>query len=223
MKIFIERKCGKVKDLKPIIAKNISALRQSVGMTQLELSEKLHYSDKAVSKWERGESIPDVIVLKEIADIFGVTLDHLVQSEHSAPPKPSSIPPEQKARNHGFIVGISIMLVWLVAAFVYFIIDTAFKNSFSPWLCFVYAVPVSMIVWLIFNSAWFNSRRNFLIISLLVWSFLAAVYLNLLTSGHNLWKIFIFGVIGQIIIVLWSRLSYRSKGQPTASETTDRK
>lgn len=200
-----------MKDLKPIIAKNISVLRQSTGMTQLELSEKLHYSDKAVSKWERGESIPDVIVLKEIADIFDVTLDYLVESEHKAPPKPATIPPEQKVRNHGFIVGMSVMAVWLVAALIYFIADTVSKGSAPSWLSFVYAIPASMIVWLVFNSTWFNSRRNFLIISFLVWSLLASIYVNLLATGRNVWKLFVFGIIGQVIIIMWSRLSYKNK------------
>ena len=71
-------------DIKATIAKNIAALRQAGGMTQLDLAEKLNYSDKAISKWERGESIPDVTVLKTIADLFGVTLDYLLEEDHEA-------------------------------------------------------------------------------------------------------------------------------------------
>ena len=62
-------------DLKLIVAKNITELRKQHGMTQLQLAEKLNYSDKAVSKWERGESVPDVAVLVEIAELFSVRLD----------------------------------------------------------------------------------------------------------------------------------------------------
>jgi DNA-binding transcriptional regulator YiaG len=40
-----------VEDIKPIIAKNITALRQNAKLTQIELAERLNYSDKAVSKW----------------------------------------------------------------------------------------------------------------------------------------------------------------------------
>ena len=69
-------------DIKAIIAKNITDLRLAKGLTQLELAEQLHYSDKAVSKWERGESVPEISTLMAIADLFGVTLDHLV-NEHS--------------------------------------------------------------------------------------------------------------------------------------------
>ena len=67
-----------VEDLKPIIAKNIIDLRRTADITQAQLAEKLNYSDKAVSKWERGEAIPSVATLKEIADHFGVTVDYLI-------------------------------------------------------------------------------------------------------------------------------------------------
>ena len=69
-------------DIKNIVAKNITDLRILNNMTQSELGEKLNYSDKTVSKWERGESSPDISVLVQIAEIFGVTLDYLVSSEN---------------------------------------------------------------------------------------------------------------------------------------------
>ncbi len=78
-------------DIKSVIAKNISELRIKNGMTQLELAESLQYSDKAVSKWERGESVPEIATLKAIAELFEVTLDFLVsehencESAHSTP------------------------------------------------------------------------------------------------------------------------------------------
>ena len=59
-----------MKDLKLVIAKNIAKLRVDSNMTQNELAQKLNYSDKAVSKWERGESLPDISVLVQIAEIF---------------------------------------------------------------------------------------------------------------------------------------------------------
>ena len=67
-----------MENIKQIVAKNIADLRRASGLTQMEFAEKLNYSDKAVSKWERGDSLPDVAVLKQIADLFQVTLDYLV-------------------------------------------------------------------------------------------------------------------------------------------------
>ncbi len=196
-------------DLKPIIAKNISTLRQGHNMTQLELAEKLNYSDKAISKWERAESIPDITVLKEIADLFGVTLDYLVQAEHKATPV-VTISKERRIKNHAFITIMCILLVWLVMTFTFVIIDIAVPSATAHWLCFIYAIPISMIVWLVFNSTWFNSRRNFLIISLLVWSFLLSAYLTSFALGANYWQIFILGIPGQLIIFMWSRLRYKT-------------
>lgn len=196
-----------MKDVKAVIAANIAALRQGAGMTQLEFAEKLNYSDKAISKWERGESIPDVTVLLQIAELFGVTLNYLVEETHPVQ--------EQKKRNklinRGFITGIAILLVWLLATFCFMVVDFSTGGIDFQWLAFVYAVPVSMIVWLVCNSIWFNPRRNYLIISLLMWSVLGTVYLTCLPFGYNLWLIFCLGIPGQVAIVFWSRLKYRAK------------
>ncbi|MBR4304931.1 MAG: helix-turn-helix transcriptional regulator [Clostridia bacterium] len=191
-------------ELKAIIAKNIAALRTGAGMTQIDLAEKLNYSDKAVSKWERGESIPDVLVLKQIADMFQVTVDYLLEEEH-APAVTSSLKDKIRRHNRGFITAISILLVWLLATFIFMIVDTlGIENSI--WFIFIYAVPSTFVVWLVFNSIWFDRRRNFMIVSLLIWSVLASAYLTLLPFELNVWLLFVVGVPGQLIIVLWSRL-----------------
>lgn len=203
-----------VEDLKPIIAKNITQLRQSRKMTQIELAEQLNYSDKAVSKWERAESIPDITVLKQIADLFGVPLDYLVRAEHDTLPEPVGDTPDfapNWRRNHAIITSLSLLLVWLVATMAYVMIDMIAPALKLHWLAFVYAVPVSMIVWLVFNSIWFNLRRNYLIISLMMWSALLSVVLTLLACGIGAWQLFILGIPGQIIIFMWSRLQYRAR------------
>lgn len=201
-------------DIKSTVASNISSLRNACGLTQAELAEKLNYSDKSVSKWERGESLPDISVLMEIAGLFGVTVDYLVTDDHSDTPHPKADAPhiavEQKKktlRNHGFITGMSVLLVWLVAALAFVILDIISDIKNAHYLAFAFAVPVSMIVWLVFNSIWFNRRRNFLIISLLMWSLLAALCLSFtIIGGINIWLVMILGFFGQAIIILWSRL-----------------
>ncbi len=193
-----------MQDIKLIIAKNISSLRTAEGITQLELAERLNYSDKAISKWERGESIPDVAVLMEIANMFGVTLDYLVQSEH--PKETKKLKNLRIVRNHAFITGISMVLVWLIATFCFVVVDATPIHTNIHWLAFVYAVPVSLIVWLIFNSIWFNPHRNFLIITLLLWTILACIYITLLILGSNIWLIFTLGIPAQFIIIMWSRI-----------------
>ncbi len=192
-----------MEEIKTIIAKNIANLRQARGITQLELAEKLNYTDKAVSKWERGESIPDVTVLLRLADIFEVSLDTLVRADTAAPAPSASA---RAKRNHGFITGMSIILVWLVATLLFVIIDLTGAKIFTHWMSFIYAVPVSFVVLLVLNSVWFNRRHNYLIISLLMWSVLAVLFLSFWLGGFNIWLIFVLGLPGQIIILLWSKL-----------------
>lgn len=207
-----EKENSTLGDIKSVVAKNISMLRQSSGMTQIDLAEKLNYSDKSISKWERAESIPDISVLLEIASIFGVTLDYLVTEDHSengTKDADKSKISKRQIRNRGFITGMSVLLVWLVAALAFVISDISITDGsvHAHYLAFAYAVPVSMIVWLVFNSIWFNRRRNFLIISLLMWSCLASLCVSFAVWSINIWLIMILGIIGQAIIILWSRMN----------------
>ena len=208
-----ETQSEKNENLKLIIAANISDLRRKHNMTQLDLAEKLNYTDKAISKWERGESIPDVLVLKQIAGMFEVSVDYLLEKEHQAPLREEQVAESkrrQSIRARGFVTGMSILLVWLVATVLFMIADMAGPEQISHWLVFVYAVPASMIVWLVLNSIWFNKRRNYLIISLLMWSVLITVYVTIWTvSNYNAWIIFMLGLPGQAIIAMWSRLKQR--------------
>ena len=192
-----------MEDIKSIVAANIAELRQKNNMTQMELAEKLNYSDKAISKWERGESTPDVSVLVQIAALFEVSLDYLVQSEH---PKTERGETSQKGSryNRKAIAYISESVGWIVAVFA-FIITTLILNRITfQYLYFVYALPVVLIVKLVFNSVWFDSRRNYYIISLLMWSLLATVHITFLYFGVNVALLYLSGIAGQIVIVLWS-------------------
>lgn len=197
-----------MQNLNKAIAKNIADLRKSMQLTQAELAEKLNYSDKAVSKWERAESIPDVAILKRIADLFGVTLDYLVEEEHAVPFEPTEEISAQEKKNKLIISLLATSVVWLMAT-IAFVTLGAYSKSIhrSYWIIFAYALPATFAVLLVFNSIWGKKRRNFLIISLLVWSTLLAVYLGLLP--YNLWMIFILGIPGQIIIMLWSGIRIR--------------
>lgn len=204
-----------MQDLKPIIAKNITALRLQKKMTQIDLAEQLNYSDKAVSKWERGESVPDVMVLKAIADLFGVTLDYLLEAEHDVKPEPAALEqtatPVSPLRSHTVVTLLGELVVWFLATVAFVVLDMLLSDHAAKWLPFIYAVPVSMIVWLVFNSIWFNTRRNYLIISLLVWSLLLAVALTVLVWGREAWQLMLLGIPGQIAIAIWSRYNVHRK------------
>ena len=200
-----------MEELKMIIAGNIGQLRRNAGLTQLELAEKLNYSDKAVSKWERGESIPDIVTLKAVADCFSVSVDYLLRAEHPVETEFKREYTKRQRRNHTIITLMSCVLVWLLAVFVYTSVDVVLpivRNQL--WMVFVYAVPTSMVVLLVLNSIWGNRRWNFVIISILIWSVLACVFLSaLIFFDYTFWLAFVVGIPAQIIVGLWSGLRYK--------------
>lgn len=193
-------------DIKSNVAKNIAELRIMNNMTQMELAEKLNYSDKTISKWERGDSSPDISVLVELADLFGVTLDYLARTENF---EEAVIEHKDKETtfNRRAVSYIAEGGAWIVAVFA-FIITTLIANQMTfQWLYFIYALPIVLIVKLIFNSIWFNPRHNYLIVSALVWSVLAAIHITFLYFKVNVSLIYLLGAAGQIIIVLASYIN----------------
>ena len=195
-----------MKELREIIANNISELRNDDGITQSKLAQVLNYSDKAVSKWERGESLPDVTVLKRIADYFGVTVDYLLTSEHQNYEEKRKNLSRATKRNNLIITALAFSLVWFIATFLFVELNIAAPGAVIPsWVVFIYAIPVAFTVLLVFNSIWGLRRLNYLIISVMVWTALLTVYITLFYAlGHNLWLIFILGVPAELIILLWS-------------------
>lgn len=192
-----------MEDVKNVIAKNILELRLLNNMTQLELAEKLNYSDKTVSKWERAESSPDISVLVELADLFGVTLDYMVRSENIDEQVRENKQKEVRY-NHRAITYISESCDWFVAIFAFIITSLIMGRMSFQWLYFVYTLPAALIIRLVFNSIWFNPRHNYVIISALMWSVLAAVHITFLYFKINVALIYFLGAAGQIVIIMWS-------------------
>ena len=191
-----------MEDIKQVIADNIAELRKELHLTQAELADKMGYTDKAISKWERAESIPDIGTLKEFADLCGVSLDYLVQKEH-VEQRPAL---SRQAKSNRLIISLlAAAAVWLIAT-VLFVYLKIFGVA-NVWLVFAGAVPVTMIVLLVFNSIWGNKKHNYVIISILVWSVLAFAYFILMK--YNLFLIFLIGVPIQVMIILWSQIKTR--------------
>ena len=192
-----------MEDIKNIVAKNITELRLLNNMTQMELAEKLNYSDKTISKWERAESSPDISVLVEIANLFGVSLDYLVRAENIEETVKENKQKETKY-NRKVISYISESVALFIAIFAFIITSLITEEATFQWLYFVYALPIVLIVKLVFNSIWFNPRNNYFIISALMWSILAAIHITFLYFKINVALIYLLGIAGQIVVILWS-------------------
>ena len=182
-------------ELKEIVAKNISALRTQNKMTQLDLGNALSYSDKAVSKWERGESIPDAYVLLKMSEIFGCTVDYLLKAHGEG----EKLPKTKFKVNHINIALITLLGVWTVISLVFIIMHL---SGFTYPLMFQYAWVVSMIILTVFNGLWGKRLYGLIIISLLVWSILMTVYFIFLWLGSNYWQLTLLGIPCQLIVLL---------------------
>ena len=200
--------------LKLQIGSNIASYRKRSGLTQAGLAEKLNYSDKAVSKWERGESIPDVLTLMQLAEQFDITVNDLLVDPNELPGNPGTLEKAmtqvsekalKRKANKNIILGLSSVLVWFVALLIYVVVSS-FDLPYS-WLAFFYAVPANCIVLLSLRSAWHDFRWNRALISGIVWGALASIHMTLLTLlDFNMWKIYLLGILGQIAILLWFRM-----------------
>ena len=203
--------------LKDLIGKNIASYRKLAGLTQAGLAEKLNYSDKAVSKWERGESIPDVITLAQLAELFEITVNELVADPDVLPgDNPGNLEKAmtqvsekalKRKANKNIILGLSSILVWFVALLSFVILSSFPMLEKYSFLMFFYAIPANAIVALSLRSAWRDFRWNKALISAIVWGALISLHVSLLVFlDFNMWKLYLLGIPGQIAVFLWFRM-----------------
>ena len=217
--------------LKSQIGANIASYRKRAGMTQVGLAEKLNYSDKAVSKWERGESVPDVLTLAQLAEQFGITVNDLLVDPEALPEDAGMVQQAmeqvvektlKRKADKGIILKLSSLLCWFVALLLYVVLSAIPYTEDWSWLFFVYAIPANAIVLLSLRSAWRDFRWNKALISVIVWGSLLSIYVTLYVFlGWNIWKMFLLGIPGQIAILLWFRMfrSPKIEVQETAEES----
>ena len=215
--------------LKDLIGKNIASHRKRFGLTQAGLAEKLNYSDKAVSKWERGESIPDVITLAQLAELFEITVSDLVADPNVLPEgTPGNLEKAmtqvsekalKRKANKNIILALSSILVWFVALLAFVILSSFPVVEKYCFLLFFYAIPANAIVALSLLSAWHDFRWNKALISAIAWGSLLSIHVSLLIFlNFNLWKIYLLGIPGQIAIFLWFRMYRPMKEKETTHE-----
>ena len=193
-------------EFRQVVSNNLAAYRKLNNLTQLELAEKLNYSDKSVSKWERGEGLPDPFVLKTIADFYGITINDLVSVRK--PKRHKHI-----RRKHVIIPLLSVAVAWLVALLVFMVLNMLPEPVKSAELAFIYAIPVTAIIFTVFACIWWNQILQFISISGIIWSVALSIYVSI--NIHGIHLIWLVATVVQIMAVLWFimvlRISKREK------------
>ena len=183
--------------LRENFARNLTHYRKSLGLTQTDLAEKLNYSDKSISKWERGDGLPDLTVTAQLAEIFGLTVDDMLADK-----------PRRRlmtTRNKVIITLLSVGIAWLVATVLFFLFELVAPNSYDWWLLYVYAIPTSAIVGIVFSCIWWKKIHIFASISTLIWSIALCIMLTVSAYVHEpkIYLIFIVAAVVQILTILW--------------------
>lgn len=187
-----------MEDLKVIFAANLIRLRTEAGLTQLQLAEQLNYSDKSVSKWERGDALPDVLVMKAMADLFGVTVDFLITSHDEW-----NVRPVKRHVDTNTVTAIATIGIWLVAAIVFVIF---WMSGNVQWVVLLAALPVMLITWLVLNSVWKNGRNNRWLVAALVVSVFCLL-------SFILWRYEIFVLLIPSLLIAWLSFRVYKKGK----------
>ncbi len=187
-----------------VIANNLVNLRKRSGLTQLQLAEKLNYSDKAISRWEKGEALPNIGVLLSLAEFYGVKIQDIVYPQKVVEPKKS------KNRLRALMVLLSSTLVWLIATIVYVVLSYI-EGIQNEWFSFIIALPVFFLVITIFFAVWKNNLLASIFASLLVWSFILMI--SLVLEEYQIWMVYIIGLPLQIVIVLSALFVHFKKGR----------
>ena len=189
-------------ELKSLVAKNLMLYRKANGYTQIQLAEKLNYSDKSVSKWERGESLPDLFILTQLTQLYGIKIDDLL-SEKKSPVKP------RRKRNKFIIPLMAATIVYAISTIVFVFLGIFAPTLEKSWLAFIYAIPVSLIVFVVFSRMWGNKLLVFFFGSGTIWTIALSLILSF--NHPKIWLFFIAAIPFQVFAFLW--LTLKTKKQ----------
>lgn len=206
-----------MEDINKIIGNNLLKLRKNMKLTQLELAEKFNYSDKSISKWENGESLPSVDILYQLAEFYGTTLDGLTSEDDIL----NSTNNKKKNKQHKehtpkmfptkpIVTLLAVCAVWICATVLFVMLKIMAQINYP--MCFMWAWCASFIVLTVFISIWGTNKMLFPTISILMWTIIASVHLQLLLANINIWPIYFLGIPFQVAIILWGALVKKPKG-----------
>lgn len=208
------------KPLKQIVAENLTALRKSKGLTQLELAEKFNYSDKAVSKWEKGDTTPDIETLQALADFYGVTIDYFT---HEGSKKEKEIYVTEKPKMNRPLVCFYYSLIAPIVAILVYVLVLFFGHQ-NMWPIWTWMLAADSILLFVLSCVFFSRGVKSFFGSLMTWLIVLATYLQLgyslpLPQGYLLWEVFLLPIPITIAFVIYGYTG-KKKEEETKAETS---
>ena len=215
-----------MENLASIVGHNLATLRKAKGLTQQDLAERVNYSDKSISKWELGYSLPSVDILKDFASFYGVTVDYLIQEQTAEELQKTAAEDsaDEKAKqiNQGLIIALTATFGLLVAISVYF---SSWFNPFIPenaarypgglWVAFIWMVPLTLLPIMLECWRYYHKKKlNVILGSVFAWTTLLSFcfqfqFFNV--PSEQIWHVLSVGVPIQIMLILWGNFRPRPK------------
>lgn len=170
--------------IKTNFSKNVRALRQSRKLNQIEFGEKINYTSKAVSKWENGDVLPDIVTLEMIANFFNVKVDDLISNKNV-------VRKSHRKRNRIFTTISSCLLSFFIATLVFIFLYVC--NINGSWKVFTVGAVGAAITFVVFSAIWY--KRFVLMIASCVLALATAFMIMSLLDFRYYWIIIIAAVI----------------------------
>lgn len=186
-------------NLNSVVSKNLIKYRTLAGLTQMELAKKINYSDKSISKWERGDGLPDLAVLVKLSEIYGININEFLNP--NTPEQEVVISKKYTNKKHLLISILSAGLVFFIATIVFVVLFMINSTASFAWLSFIFAIPVASIVLLVFSLLWGNNYLNALFSTLILWGIILSICFTV--SMDRIWILCVLGIIFEFLIVFW--------------------
>ena len=187
--------------IREIVSNNLINLRKASGLTQVELAKKINYSDKAISRWEKGEVLPDLETIYALSEIYDVDTSAILKK-----PKLQDNTINKKLIKQNLLSQIFLICeIWLILSFVFTYIHIT--KQISIWQIFVWGIPATSIILIIFNKKNQTNISSFIYGTILIWSLIVCFYLHLIDS--NPWYMFFIGIPLQGLIIIRYLFNYK--------------
>ena len=198
----------KMDGIKELVRENLVRLRKENKLTQIELSGKIGYSDKAISRWETGEVTPDIETLDTLAKLYGVPVTYFFERERDVKREEK----KERSRNTGRKWATSLLTIaclWYIVIIYY--ITASMRGTPRAWLAFIWALPASFFLARFFSKRWGPKALTIIFTSLFAWTLILSVYLQFI--DYNMFLLFTSGAPLQAVIILWAFV------KPTKADT----
>ena len=196
-----------MENIKEVIKDNLIKLRKDNKLTQLELAQKIGYSDKAISRWETGETTPDVETLNSLASLYNVPISFFFEEYNAEKHGAQKKSKEKQKVNKIAISLLCIVSIWFVAIILFDILNKVVGAR--AWMAFIWAIPASFMLAIIFNSIWGQRVWTCVFASVFSWTMILSIHLQFINFSS--FMIFIAGVPIQVVIILIAYLKKSDK------------